>query len=150
MEEEEAITNGWRVGGPWGPQPEAGHPKACPATRSLHPRRATCNCFAFEKVSCLANSNGAQGACMPAAAASPAMTCHLLADPPSTHPPFPLQKEYLSAARRGNSCRCFSPPPSLPRGPAGVWEVALGGHPPWCGFTSALARGGESQTPARV
>ena len=128
------------------------HPKARPATRSLHPCHAMCNCFAFGKALCLANSDGAQGVCMLVAAASPAVTCRLLAAPaPAPTHLFHCKRENSLAARRGNSCPCFSPPlSSLPQGPAGVWEVTLGGHPPRHGFTSALARGGESQTPARV
>lgn len=35
-------------------------------------------------------------------------------------------------------------------GPAGGWEVPLGAPPPCCGSPSALAHGGESQTPAWV
>ena len=110
------------------------HPKARPATRSLHPCHVMCNCFAFGKALCLANSDGAQGVCMLVAAASPAVTCRLLAAPvPAPTHLFHCKRENSLAARRGNSCPCFSPPLSSLAGSG----RCLGSHP---GRAPAAAR----------
>lgn len=132
-------------GRPGGSQPRGrSGSKALPATRSRHPCPAMYDCLAFKKVSRLLLGT-AQGTGVLEAVASP--DAPLSHRPTSTHRSFPLQRKKISRKRRGNSCHCaFPSPSSLPRDPAGVWEVALRGHPLWRAFTSALPCGGESQT----